>query len=82
MQDGANHTHTYTAKVLLLLYMCFVYGNMRHCRPTFIRDIHKRVRGNFKLDVYGFNNSAASGSKSGLYASNESFVCPLSYGVW
>jgi len=41
-----------------------------------------RLRGNFKLDVYGFNISAAYCGKSGFYASNESYVCPLSYGAW
>ena len=40
------------------------------------------VRGKRWKDRYNFNSYAASCSKSGLYASNESHVCPLSYGVW
>ena len=36
------------------------------------------VRGRIK----GLNNSAASCGRSGLYASYESYECPLSYAVW
>ena len=41
-----------------------------------------RIRGKRWKDRYNFNSYAASCGKSGLYASNESHVCPLSYGVW
>ena len=39
------------------------------------------VRGLLGKDVYGFDISAASCGRSCLYASYESHVCPLSYGI-
>ena len=40
------------------------------------------IRGALPKEVYDFRSSAASCNRSGFYASYESYVCPLSYGVW
>ena len=40
------------------------------------------LRGLWPIEGYAFYISAASCSRSHLYASYESYVRPLSYGVW
>ena len=39
------------------------------------------IRGTVKLERYNIRNASTSGSRSCFYTSDESYQCPLSYGV-
>ena len=60
-----------------------LFDHLSYILPSLPFDLlsPKVIRGTVKLERYNIRNSSTSGSRSCFYTSDESYQCPLSYGV-